>query len=306
MTRWQSRQEAFMSNSDTGKQSRISSGQFSTLKEHSSPDGGIEYVFDETTSTLEESSNVESAEQRPAPEREKSGPPNFMAIGGILLAFLLVGGGIVYAMQDSKESIEEEDSVEETASFKPYSGSTNKPEPKQETMVRRAAASSEDDLPEELRGLDVGSDDEVIVLEEIHPEDVEDEPALNAQGAAAVVRDDEYVPRSPKTHPLDLDEIRRDRGIKPKQRELLRQMNRDLDNGKLKPFDPGPLPRGLRPHRVKPPMHYSPDIKDIRARAIQHNESVAAEEAAKQEGAAPGKLGGLADPSSAGGPSSTQ
>ena len=301
--------EVLMGSNNTGKQPRVSSGQFSTLKTQSTPDGSIEYVFDETTHTLEESSNVESYEQLPTPAKEQGGEGsrNMLAIGGVLLAFVLVSGGIVYAMQGSKERVEgADDAVEETASFRPYSGSAAKaaPEPKKE--MRRAAAASDDDLPEELQGLELGSDDEVIVLEEIHPEDVEEESEAPAPEPAALVKsEEEYVPRSPENYPLDLDKIRRERGVNPKQRQLLRKMNQDLDAGKIKPFNPGPLPRGLRPARITPPVHYSPSPADIRARAIEHKAEVAAQEEANQD-AEDNQLDELANPGEPSGPTSTQ
>lgn len=298
--------EVLMSSHNTGKQPRVSSGQFSTLKTQSTPDGSIEYVFDETTQTLEESSNVESYDQLPTPEKEQGGGSRSMlAMGGVLIAFLLVSGGIVYAMQSSNErsSDSSDEAVEESASFRPYSGSAAKAAPKRE--VRRAAASSDDELPDELQGLELGSDDEVIVLEEIHPEDVEEEPANTTPEPAALVKsDDEYVPRTPENYQLDLDQIRRERGVNPKQREMLRQMNRDLDAGKLKPFNPGPLPRGLRPARVTPPVHYSPSPADIQARALEHKAQVAQEEA--DENAEDTQLDELANPGEPSGPTSTQ
>ena len=169
-----------------------------------------------------------------------------VVIAGVLLLIGVVAA--VWASgSDPEPARGDEASEAEVAGFKAYDGSYKAPAaPVKTTPVKkpRKVAESGDELPE---GFD-GSDDEVLVLEEYHPE----EPAAVAnedKPDKKLVFDDSAR--------VGLREMVRNRRAHPHQREMLRKLNKDLDRGigprlnRAAPFQKASL-KGIAPEVREP------------------------------------------------------
>lgn len=238
----------------TQKKTSPSSGQYGTLASRKGADGSVEYVFDDTPQGLDEISAAGMEQQdhsrtptTPEPRR------NMGAIAAICALLAIMGVGVALALSGGEEDPMDEDVEVEEQGFKAYDGAAR---------ARQAPArqETEDDIPEELAGWDLeDSDEEVIVIEESHPDEV--------GAAAAAVQEPLWQPRTPENSPLNLDEIRTTRRANMRQRELLQRMNDDLEEGRVKPFNKE-LPAGLRNPAQRFPTNFAgPDPAAIQLKA---------------------------------------
>ncbi len=251
----------------TGPRRKVSSGEFKQL---TGSDGSIEFVFDEESDVgLEESSaqldNLEET-SRPQPEQgravnDTTAPTSSSGQRRILLialAFASIGciavAAAVFAASDDPASsaADEEMAAEEGAGFRPYSGNGEAPPPAKE----EPEAPKDEELPEELAGWEFNdSDDEVIVIEESHPEAEEQGGNEVAPPGSARVLVGEEAKNVELNKTVTKEELLERRRPTPVQRQMLRKLNKDLDAGKYDNFkienQPSRIPAQLDPKALE-------------------------------------------------------
>ncbi len=182
----------------------------------------------------------------------KQGTSGKTLIAAAVSLIVLVGvAGALFLMGGSKDVKKEVKEDASEYSFKAYTKSEvakkEAPEPiKKEVKV-------DEDLPPELRGLELDDDQEVVVIEEYH------EPENTEPAAVKVVENDKTKKPGPgEAYPVEQETFSsrrymRQRYGSPEQRSMLRQLNQQLDRGE-KPV----IPKARIPGRLRP---VSPQLK---------------------------------------------
>lgn len=223
--------------------SRQTTGERGSLHARQASDGGIEYVLGEDVQGERERGGDRHA-QKPQPQPEAgAGPGRFVLAAVALFALTSVAlAAVMFARGDGEElagaaTAEQEEPV----GFKPYGGGPVEEEraPAPPAATRRAVTTrDEDGLPDEFDGIEFG-DEEVVVIEEVHPESGGD-TEQDEEPAEEVVA----IPAH-KNYDLNLEELRQRRRPSAEQRKMLRQFNKDLDRGKGIPKLSKPKPPNL-------------------------------------------------------------
>lgn len=215
----------------------IGTGERARLEARTGVDGSVEYVIEDGPKATSQGPGGAASEPEAAPQEGSGGSSlALVALAGVALAVVLGIGAIVAWNASGSSSLEGGAGEDEPVGFKPYGGGPNE-DPGSPAMGaalnKKAPAPKDDDeeLPEELEGWDVDeSDEEVIVLEESHPDEAPEEEGWELE--------------EPERE-LDPEEFYRRGNPNPEQRKILRALNENLDEGKVPRLKRPPEPKKI-------------------------------------------------------------